>query len=328
MQGAENKKMALLRILEILHQNSDADHPLTQEEIRHLLASNYGIVLERKAVGRNLSLLKEAGVDISSARTGCYLAGRLFEDAELRVLIDSVLSSKYITANHSKALIDKLCQQSSRHFRSHVKHIYSVQDWSKTENQALFLNVELMDEAITKGRQICYDYNKYGTDRKLHRSSTQQASPYQMILHNQRYYLMAYNEYWKHMTFHRLDRMTNVRILEESATCIRDIPGYEGGIDYSRFGSSMPYMYADEPESIEMRVEASIIDQVIDWFGTDIRIEQCEESGHVRVWVKAIPYAMEHWAMQYMEFVEILAPASLRSRIREILRAGAQKYRT
>ena len=74
---------------------------------------------------------------------------------------------------------------SNKYFRSHVKNIYSVNDWSKTDNQALFYNIELIDDAIEHGKQIKFDYNKYGIDKKPHRTKTHRASPYQLILHNQ-----------------------------------------------------------------------------------------------------------------------------------------------
>ena len=94
MNSLEPKKLALLRILEILKKHSDYKHPLTQEEIANLLERDYGILIERKAISRNLSLLKEAGYDIESGRNGCYLNEREFEDSELRMLIDGVLCSK------------------------------------------------------------------------------------------------------------------------------------------------------------------------------------------------------------------------------------------
>lgn len=122
-ESLEPKKLALLRILQILEQYTGPDHPLTQDDIAARLAGDYGIELERKAIGRNLSLLKEAGYDIESDRRGSYLASREFDDSELRMLIDGVLASKCITARHSKELIEKLCALSDRHFRAHVKNI-------------------------------------------------------------------------------------------------------------------------------------------------------------------------------------------------------------
>ena len=232
MSGYEPKKLALLRIWQILKENSDFDHPLTQEAIGAYLERDYGIEIERKAIGRNLSLLREAGIDIKSGSDGSYLESREFEDSELHMLIDGVLSSRYITAKDSKDLIDRLCGMSNKYFKSSVKHIYSVNEWSKTDNQALFLNIELISTAIEEGRQIHYDYNKYGIDGKLHKTSQQYVSPYQMILSNQRYYLMAYSEYWGNMVSHRLDHITNLTITDMRSVPLRSLPGYENGINY------------------------------------------------------------------------------------------------
>ena len=319
MESFEPKKLALIRIWQILKDYSDYNHPLTQEEIAKHLENNYGIVIERKAISRNLSLLKEAGFEIDSCRAGSFLDCRDFEDSELHLLIDGILSSKHITAKHSKDLINRLCGLSNKYFRASVKHIHSVNDWSKTDNQALFYNIELIDIAIEKGCQIHYDYNKYDVDKKLHKSSFQHVSPYQMILHNQRYYLMAYSEYWNNMVFHRLDRITNMKISHKKATPLRSISGYENGINYKELSSTMPYMYTDKPEPIEFIADACVVDQIIDWFGTNIRFNKTNDETKVRVLLKASPMAMEHWAMQYINYVENIAPKTLRARVRTTL---------
>lgn len=325
MDNLEPKKLALIRILQILEKYSDYDHPLTQEDIARHLEKEYGIVIERKAISRNISLLKEAGIDIESRRAGSYLDGRRFEDSELRMLIDGVLCSKYITAKHSTDLIDRLCGLSNRYFRSHVKNIYSVNEWCKTENQALFYNIEIIDDAIEQGKQITFDYNKYGLDKKLHKSAFHTASPYQLLLHNQRYYLMARNEYWKDVVFYRLDRITNIRLTDRPLTPLQTVKGYEAGVDYKELATGLPYMFNDKPQPVEMIAEGYIIDQVIDWFGTDIRLQQLDD-GKVRVSLKASLQAMEHWAMQYINHVEVIAPVELRERIREDLKKAQEKY--
>ena len=324
MNSLEPKKLALLRILQILEQYSDYDNPLKQEDIARYLDRDYGIVIERKAIGRNIFLLKDAGYDILSDRRGSYLASREFGDSELRMLIDGVLASKYITARHSKELIEKLCSLSNKYFRSHVKNIWSVNEWSKTDNQALFYNIEIVDTAIEQGKQIAFSYNKYGADKKLHKTSDQCASPYQMILHNQRYYLIACNEKWKNLGHYRIDRITDIRLTDEPATPLRSLPGHENGIDYKEYATSLPYMFTDKPESIEFLAEPGIVDQVVDWFGENARIQSCGDK--LKVFVKASQNAMEYWAMQYLNFVEILSPASLRSRIAANLEAARGKY--
>ena len=326
MDSFEPKKLALLRILQILQQYSDYDHPLTQDDISNHLENDYGITIERKAIGRNIALLKEAGFEIGSRRAGSYLETRDFEDSELKLLIDSVLCSQHINPRQSSDLIEKLCGLSNKYFRSHVKNIHTVQEWNKTENSALFYNIEMVDSAIEEGRQLQYDYNKYGLDKKLYKSSFQRVTPYQLILHNQKYYLMGFNTYWGNMVFHRLDRLSNVRIYDKPAVPIRDVPGYKNGIDYKKLSTAMPYMYTDEPERILFRTGAKIVDQVIDWFGKDIIVHATENTDIVEISLFASPSAMEHWALQYLNHVEILAPAHLREKIKESLQNGIDKY--
>ena len=326
MDNLEPKKLAILRILQILEKHSDYDHPLTQEEIASYLDKDYGIVIERKAISRNISLLKEAGIEIESSRQGSYLDERDFEDSELRMLIDGVLSSKYITAKHSKDLIEKLCGLSNIYFRSHVKNIYSVNDWSKTDNQALFYNIELIDDAIERGLQLKFDYNKYGIDKKLHRTKTHCASPYQLILHNQRYYLMSQNEHWHNMAYYRVDRITNMTILDLPSTPITSIEGFESGINYKEIASSLPYMYTDKLEHIEFTAHRGIIDQIVDWFGNEVHFKEIDKD-YVSVSIKASPNAMEHWAMQYINYVEVIKPIALRDRIKENINKATRKYK-
>ena len=326
MEGLEAKKLALLRILQILHKYSDLQHPLTQEKIAYYLDSEYGIVIERKAISRNISLLMDADVEIGHCRDGYYLQTREFEDTELKLLVDSVLCNQNITAKHSADLIEKLCKLSNKYFRSHVKNVYAVKDWNKSDNSALFFNIEMIDMAINEGKQVQYDYNKYGKDKKLHKSSFQRATPYQLILHNQRYYLMGYSEYWGNMIFHRLDRITNIKIYDAPAYPLKKVPGYESGIDYKKISTTMPYLHSDKPERVEMLADAWVIDQVVDWFGKDLAVRETDDPEKIIISLWANPYAMSLWALQYVNYIEVISPEHLRTKIREFLKSGLDKY--
>lgn len=326
MEGLEAKKLALLRILQILHKYSDLQHPLTQEKIAYYLDSEYGIVIERKAISRNISLLMDADVEIGHCRDGYYLETREFEDTELKLLVDSVLCNQNITAKHSADLIEKLCKLSNKYFRSHVKNVYAVKDWNKSDNSALFFNIEMIDMAINEGKQVQYDYNKYGKDKKLHKSSFQRATPYQLILHNQRYYLMGYSEYWGNMIFHRLDRITNIKIYDAPAYPLKKVPGYESGIDYKKISTTMPYLHSDKPERVEMLADAWVIDQVVDWFGKDLAVRETDDPEKIIISLWANPYAMSLWALQYVNYIDVISPAHLRTKIREFLKSGLDKY--
>lgn len=326
MESFEPKKLALIRIFQIFEKHSAYDHPLTQDDIVGYLDREYGINIERKAIGRNISLLREAGIEIESTRSGSYLAERKFEDSELHMLIDGVLCSKYVTAKHSSDLINRLCGLSNKYFRSHVKNVYSVNDWGKSDNQALFLNIEIIDDAIESNKCIVFDYNKYGIDKKLHQSAMHLVSPYQLILHNQRYYLMGLNEKWHDIGYYRLDHITNMRFSEHHIiTDIHTIPGYENGIDYKDLASSRPYMYSDRAEIVEFVADEWMIDEIVEWFGYEFKVSRIE-TDRIKVSLKVSPAAMEHWAMQYINYVEILRPDSLRKKIQHNLENGLTKY--
>ena len=327
MAELEPKKLALIRILQIFEKYSDFDHPLKQEDIANYLEEEYGIVIERKAIGRNISLLKEAGYDIEQTRAGSFLEARDFEDSELRMLIDGVLSSSHIAPKYSKDLIEGLCGLSNVYFKSHIKNIYSVNDWNKTDNIALFYNIDMIDLAIEKGVQIAFDYNKFDVDKKLHKSASHKASPYQLILHNQRYYLMALNERWHNMGFYRLDRISNMTLVEDRPlTNIRTVEGYENGIDYKEIATGLPYMFTDKPQPIEFIADKRIIDHIVDWFGRDIKFTELNKD-NVKVELTASVLAMEHWAKQYLGFVEITKPVELREKIKDTLTEAVEKYK-
>lgn len=324
--ASEAKKLALLRILEILQRNTDEAHPLTHNEIADLLLKNYGIEIERKAVGRNISLLLEADYDIVTTKRGVYLNERKYEPSEVRMLIDGVLSSQHIGVKHSRDLIEKLASEENKYFRKNIKHIHAVNDFNKGDNAEVFYSIDVVHEAIENGKMVEYDYNKYGADRKLHKTSFQRISPYQLILHNQRYYLMGYSSYWGHMTYHRLDRITNMVVSQRVAVPISEVEGFEDGINYKNLTTAMPYMFSDTPKTIEMLAIDWILDQVIDWFGKDIKIDKTETENIYKITLKSSPTAMLFWAMQYTDECEILRPVALRERIKETINKAKEKY--
>lgn len=325
MDNLEPKKLALLRILQILEDETDKEHPYTQAQIIKRLAEKYDITVERKAVGRNLSLLKEAGFGIESTKAGSFFDDRTFEQSELRLLVDSILCSRYINKKHSEDLIEKIVALGGKYFKSHVKHIYSVGKWSKSDNIEFFYNIEIADEAIETAKQITFHYNKFDETARLKKTYRQIVSPYQMILHNQRYYLMAYNEYWKNMAFYRMDKITDVEILDKPQTPIRSVPGYKNGIDYKDLAISRPYLYADKAEKIVVACDKALMDDVVDWFGNGVSVRKGNE-GQIVVTLYASKDAMLYWALQYGRRAKVLEPADLVQKIKQTLEDVLKSY--
>lgn len=314
IMALEAKKTLIMRIYQILDEYSDEEHPLTQQNIIDILERDYDIPCERKAVGRNVSYLKEMGFDIESTANGTYLASRKLENAELRLLIDSVLASRNVNSTHSEQLINKLIALGGRNFKSHVKHVYSVKEWDKSDNKAFFYNIDVIDEAIEQGKKISFNYNKIGLDKKLHVSKPHVGSPYQMLLHNQRYYLMMFDEMFDEVGFYRMDKITDIEVLDDDAKPLRENIGFEKGIDYKRIATSLPYMYNDAPVAITLKCWVGMADTLYDWFGTNFTAKKLDDKYFVAT-IVASEKAMLYWVLQYNRNVEVLSPLSLRENV-------------
>ncbi len=323
--GLESKKTLIFRIYQILEEYSNEQHPLTQQDIIEILMRDYGVECERKAVSRNISYLKEIGFDIESNKQGSFLATRQLEDSELRLLIDSVLGSRHINPTHSGQLIGKLIKIGGKYFKSHVKHVHSVNDWDKSSNQDFFLNIEIIDEAVELGKKIKFDYNRIGLDKKLHKTDSHVASPYQMVLHNQRYYVMLKDDKRENMSFYRLDKITNMEIVNELCIPLKSVKGYERGINYHSISTAMPYMYNDEQKFVTLKCPNFMTDAICDWFGYDVVFKKVDDE-HFCVTVKSSEQAMLFWVLQYNTNVEVLAPESLREKLIDTLKSTLAQY--
>lgn len=320
----EAKKTLIFRVYQILEKYSDEEHPLTQQQIIDRLQRDYGIECERKAVGRNISFLKEMGFEIESVKGGSYLASRSLENAELRLLIDSVLSSRHINPTHSTQLINKLIDLGGYNFKSHVKHVYSVKEWEKSDNKSFFLNIEMVDEAIENCKKISFEYNRVGLDMKLHPSLKHIGSPYQMLLHNQRYYVMMHDEQFG-MGYYRMDKITNMQVLDDVAKPLKSNEGYEKGIDYNSFSTRLPYMYSDEQVKVEIKCRNYFVDTLYDWFGADFKIKKVDDDNFIAT-IMASEKAMLYWVLQFNYKVEVLSPNSLRESVIKSLKTTLSKY--
>ena len=115
-----------------------------------------------------------------------------------------------------------------------------------------------------------------------------------------------------------------MQITQEKLVPITTIEGFEKGINYKELSTAMPYMYTDKPEYVEFIADEEIIDQVIDWFGTDIIIRKVDEK--LAVTVKASPSAMQLWALQYAQFVTVTKPQELADKIKATLKSAAERY--
>ena len=340
MYTKQPKKMLIMNILDILKKYTDENHRLSQKEIMDILEQEYDMKAERKAIKRNLLNLLDFGYDIEYSEsirknkngeeetlyTDWYLE-RKFSDAELRLLIDGLLFSKHIPYSQCKELIGKLEGLSNRYFKSRVKHIQTLPD-----NKQLFYTIEILDKAITKGRQVSFHYNEYGTDKQIHprRRSDGEVreyviNPYQMAAVNGRYYLICNYDKYDNVSNYRLDRITDIKLLNTPVKPMDQVKGLENGLNLPKHMAEHVYMFTGESVPVTFRAKKYLVSEIIDWFGKDIRFQdETEEEVTVRVMVNL--EAMRKWALQYAVHVKVLSPQKLVDMVKEDIKKVMEWY--
>ena len=327
LYGRQDKKALNMLILEILEQYTDRDHPLTQQEIVDLLEKNYGVPCTRQTVKNNLMLLGEMGYEISM-EGGIYLMSRQFENAELRMLIDSVLFSRTLSGEEAERLIKKLTAFGNKYFHAKVKHVCHLPKLIHSDNTDVLRNLDVLNDAIEQGRKVRFTYNSYGKDFQLHprRKKPYIVNPYQMVANQGRYYLLCSYDTSNRLSHYRLDYMTKLEMLDEKVKSMDQMEDFVQGYSLPKHMAEHIYMFSGPSVQVKMRVSEHMIGALIDWFGKKFRIVQ-EEADKLIVSVACNEMAMKYWALQYGQYAEILEPESLRDEIREVVDCMVSFYR-
>lgn len=323
-----NKKSLNVLILKILQEYSDYEHRLTQQDIIKILKREHEIECDRRSVKSNISSLLELEYNIVYDN-GYYLAERDFEDSELRMLIDSVLFSRNIPDHHANELIKKLQQKGNKYFNAKVSHISSVHDLQHTDNRVVLYGLNTINDAISGKRKISFIYNKYGMDKALHpkREERYIVNPYQMVANNGRYYLIGNYDKYDNISHYRIDKMTDVKMLDEPVKDIRLVEGLENGLNLPKHLAEHIYMFSGESVRVKLRIPEFMMDEMVDWFGKEFRIMKTSAEGMMGVTVNCNENAMFYWALQYGPYVEVLEPISLREKIKNAVEGMAEKYK-
>lgn len=345
MPGAlQPKKMLIMNILDILKKYSDADHRLSQKDIIEILEDEYNMTVDRKSIKRNLMNLIDAGYNLEYSEsvrvnkrgeeeviyTDWYL-NREFTDSELRLLVDSLLFSKTIPYNQCKDMIVKLESLSNQYFKYKVRHISNLPE-NRPKNPELFLTIEILDEAIEKGKQVAFNYSDYGTDKKHHLRTRDNGevreyiiNPYQMVATNGRYYLICNMDKFDEVAHYRVDQIHNIRLLDTPSKSMKKVKGMNNGLNLPKHMAEHVYMFSGPSERIEMRIPKFLVGAILDWFGNDVKFTD-ETDDTVVVHLSANLKAMRFWALQYSPFVKVLEPQSLVDEIKNGLKNAIKMY--
>lgn len=322
-----DKHNANLCILQILKKHTDKDHVLSQQEVLRYLKEEYDLTIDRRSVKSNIEFLQEAGYEIET-EGGYRLVTRDLEDAELRMLIDSVLFSKYLSGKQAGQLIEKLRGMSSSYFSARLSHVSGLREMQYADNQQVLYSIETISDAIDVNRKIHYTSSHYGTDFKRHPGTEHTVSPYQIVANNGRFYLICHDErYHDSMAvYYRIDRMRDVEITKEMRYPQRKVDGMNHGLNLPKHMAEHVYMFRGESVPIRIRTTAGMMDNLVDWFGKEFSI-MSRDGENIEVRIRCNEDSFFFWAMQYGTSIEVLSPATLRNRLAEAAENMVEKYR-
>ncbi|MGM9641733.1 MAG: helix-turn-helix transcriptional regulator [Eubacteriales bacterium] len=314
------EKAIAICLLEIMKEYSSESHILSMGDIRKKMNAIYGLNPDRRTIYGAFDTLTELGYDISLYKDngkGYYLIDRLLEPSEAHLLSDAICTFPFISERQTSELMKKIQFLVSVHDRKQIKNLTVMKPEQKTINKNVFYNIEMLDEAINRKVKVKFDYYDYGADKQLHkrREKKYTVNPYGMVYSNEHYYLICIMAKQEHLSMYRIDRIQNIEITDYQ------LDEREANFEPKSAVKTSVYAYTGEIATVEMLLDLSMLNDVIDKFGTKILITE-QSDGRLKVSVKASLRGMKYWALQYMEYVEIISPQSLRDDIEKAIQVN------
>ncbi len=319
MARGANGKLKLLYLQKILLERTDEEHGMTMPEIVRAL-EEYGISAERKSLYGDIETLLNYGMDIIGEQDGKHyryrVASREFELPELKLLVDAVQSSKFITERKSTELIRKLENLSSRYEAKKLQRQVYVSGRIKTMNESIYYNVDEIQNAIAGNEKIRFQYFQWNVKKEMELRRGGKfycISPWGVSWDNENYYMIGYDSDAELMKYYRIDKMVKLSVVEEK----RDGKKAFQEMDLAALSQKTFSMFAGEEQYVKLEIVNEMAGIVIDRFGRDISLIKKDE-GHFTINVKvAVSRQFLAWVISLGDGVRILGPEEVRRQMKK-----------
>ena len=328
MARSSFQKLKILYVMQYLLRYSDEAHPVKLSELTAEL-ERHGISAERKSIYDDIESLREFGLDINqsgSGRTsGYYIGSREFELPELKLLVDSVQSSKFITEKKTMSLISKIEQLTNVHDARELRRQVYVKNRIKSMNESIYYSVDDIHRGIVENKKIRFHYFDYNIrkERQLRYDGKWYiVSPYALCWDDENYYMIGHDAERNEVRHYRVDKMMNISLTEESRTVQEDYAALDLG-EYARktFG-----MFTGEQKSVHMRFENELVSPIMDRLGRDVMlIPDGENCFTVRTEVAVSPQFFS-WIFGFGTKAKILGPADVVEGMRRYIEEVSALY--
>ena len=309
MAKVVTNKLRTLYIMDALLAKSDADHRLSTLDLMATLNAN-GINVERKSIYDDLETLKEWGMDIIYTKekpAGYYLASRDFELPELKLLVDAVQSSKFITEKKSRDLIKKLERLASESEAKQLHRQVFIANRIKTQNESIYYNVDKIQEAIQANQKISFTYYKWNTDKELVARNGGKPfviSPWSLTWDDENYYMLGYDDLTGLVKHYRVDKMQKINLEKNKRTGEAEFDKF----DLAKFAKSTFGMYGGKHETVTLECDNSLIGAILDRFGTDVMIIKTDDEHFCMRHEVALSGQFYGWLVGLGPKVKIISP--------------------
>ena len=325
MPKSYDQKLKILYIRDYLEKNSHPDHPVRASELVDMLWNDYEIKCERKTIYADIEALQQYGVDIvclPGRGGGYYIDSRNFDIPEIKLLIDAVQSSRYLTEQKSRELIEKLCKECSVHDARLMRRTIQVAGRVKSMNESIYNNIDYIQEAISQNKQISFRYFDWDIrGQRAYRNKPYAASPYGLCQDNDYCYLVAWTE--RHgITHFRVDRMVGISITENPRVPCPELTGKA----FTEYAIRTFYMFAGEAMNVRLRFHNSLVNVVIDRFGRETMLIPDGEEHFIFTASVAISPMFLSWVMGFGDLAQILSPQSAADACKELCQQILNQY--
>lgn len=323
MPRSEKQKLKLYYIIEYFEKYTDEEHTVSVAGLIEYLAGK-GITAERKSIYRDIEAINGLGYEIISVhdkRFSYYLAERRFETAELRMLVDAVAASRFITKKKSEELIQKLEGLASIHTAKKLNSQVYVANRIKASNESIYYNVDAIHNAIAENSRINFTYFDWDKNKRRvyrHNGRIYDVSPWSLVWSNENYYLIAYDSSEGDIRHYRVDRMMSISTNGEPRE------GREAfkGIDTAEYTKRMFGMYNGELTEVTLNCSQEITNAVVDMFGKDVRFVPMEDGKTFNVTVEvAVSPVFLSWVFMFGGKVKIVSPRFVAEQLKKKARA-------
>lgn len=326
MPKSEKQKQKLLYLLKFFYEETDEEHTLTVNQMIDKLEQN-GISAARRSIYDDIRTLQDFGIDIvmrKSKTCEYFLGSRLFETSELKILIDSIQSSKFITKKKSESIIKRLKQLASKpQSRKFSGQIY-IYDRIKAMNECILYNVDTLHNAIAENRKVTFRYFDYNIKReKVFRKNGEpySANPLALTFDNENYYLISYNDKYEDYVHYRVDKMVDIEISKEK----RIMPKEK--FNAAEYVKPMFSMFDGEVEHITALFHISYLNVIIDRFGDNVILRETEDAECFQATFKAaVSPTFLSWIIGFGAGALILSPQWVADEVRNLALEVTKMY--